>query len=354
MSDGGSTSLEAAPRARRSWYADWRFWVGLLITIVCMWYATRGISPELVLSAMRGADPMLLLGLSVPAYLAAVYVRGLRWRHLTNPVEPISRGLLARGVAVGFMVNNLAPLRLGEIVRCWYVAREAGTSGPAILGTVILERIIDVVCVMAVAVGALAIAGLGTEESDFLQRGALLLLPVAVAPLAGLILIRAAPEWVIAVVLWFARPFGDRLGGWLERNLRNFAGGLGALSGGRHLFWIAFHSVVIWLVLSVIPMLAGLLAFDLELGSLFDTLITSWIVLGAVGVAVAVPSAPGFLGTYQLAFKAVLERFGVDPSTALALGLLVWLVFWLTLTLAGLAVLRLRGTSLGELTRHTS
>jgi uncharacterized protein (TIRG00374 family) len=319
-----------------------------------MWYATRGIAVASVLTAMRGADQLLLFGLSVPAYLGSIFVRGLRWRHLTNPIQPISRGLLARGVAVGFMVNNLAPLRIGEIVRSWYVAREAGASGSAILGTVILERVIDVVCVVAVAVGALAIAGLGAEESDLLQRGALLLLPIAVAPLSGLILLRAAPEWVITTTLWFLRPFPERALRWLERNLRNFAGGLGALSGGRHLFWIAFHSAVIWILLSVIPMWAGLLAFDLELGSAFDTLITSWIALGAVGVAVAIPSAPGFLGTYQLAFKAVLERFGVDSSTALALGLLVWLVFWLTLTLAGLVVLRFRRTSLGELTQRVS
>jgi uncharacterized membrane protein YbhN (UPF0104 family) len=354
VTEGDSAGSQGARPTRRAWYRDWRFWTGIAITVLCMWYAMRGISLASVASAMGSADQLLLFGLSVPAYLAAIYVRGLRWRQLTKPFEVMPRGVLVRGVAVGFMVNNLLPLRIGEFVRAWYVAREVGASGSAILGTVVLERVIDVVCVVAVAVGALALTGVGSGESGFLRQGALLLLPVAIAPLGGLILIRAAPEWVIAVALWCAHPFPERVGGWLERNLRNFADGLGALSGGRHLFWIALHSIVIWVVLSVIPMLAGLLAFDLELGSLSDTLITSWIVLGAVGVAVAVPSAPGFLGTYQLAFRAVLERFGVDSSTALALGLMVWLVFWLSLTVPGLLVLRFRRTSLGELTQQAS
>ena len=72
-----------------------------------------------------------------------------------------------------------------------------------------------------------------------------------------------------------------------------------------------------------------------------------------VGVAVALPSAPGFIGPYQLAFKAVLVRFGVEPATALAMGVLVWFAFWLTLTLQGLFFLRGSNRSLAELARHT-
>jgi hypothetical protein len=127
---------------------------------------------------------------------------------------------------------------------------------------------------------------------------------------------------------------------------------LGALSGGSHLFWIAFHSVLIWIVLSMIPMLAGLLAFGIDVGSLSEMVIVSYIALGAVGVAVAIPSAPGFFGTYQLAFKTVLEQFGVDSATALALGLVVWFVFWAALTLAGFIVMRTGGARLRDLTRR--
>jgi hypothetical protein len=80
--------------------------------------------------------------------------------------------------------------------------------------------------------------------------------------------------------------------------------------------------------------------------------VVSYLALGAVGVAVAIPSAPGFFGTYQLAFKTVLEQFGVPSATALALGLVVWFVFWLTLTAAGLVVMRTGGTKFSDLTRQ--
>jgi hypothetical protein len=211
--------------------------------------------------------------------------------------------------------------------------------------------VIDVVAVLFVALGALSFVGAGSEESSFLSEGAILLLPAALVPLGGLFLLRLAPEWVIGVARWFLRPFPERFGSWIEHALRNFAHGLGALSGGSHLFWIAFHSVTIWVVLSLIPMIAGLIAFDVDLGSTVRLFVVSYVVLGAVGVAVAIPSAPGFFGTYQLAFKTVLERFGVDSATALALGLVTWLVFWVTLTALGLVVMRMGGTRMSDLTR---
>ncbi len=349
--------LGAAPgatdpaRRRTPAWRDWRVLVGLAITVVAFAFAVRGIPLGEVGRAMADANLPVLLAISIPAYLGAVYFRGLRWRHLTNPIAPVDRSLLARGVVIGFMVNNLVPLRIGEVVRAWYVAKESGVSASALFGTVVLERVIDVVAVVLLAFGALSFAGAGQAESQFLSRGAILLLPAALVPLVGLILLRVAPETMIRLTGWFLRPFPDRISVLVGRLLRNFIQGLGALSGGRHLFWIAFHSAMIWILFSMLPMLAGFLAFGIDLGSMTRMIVVSYIALGAVGVAVAIPSAPGFFGTYQLAFKTVLEQFGVPSATALALGLLVWFVFWVTLTAAGLVVMRAGGTSLSDLTR---
>jgi uncharacterized membrane protein YbhN (UPF0104 family) len=63
-------------------------------------------------------------------------------------------------------------------------------------------------------------------------------------------------------------------------------------------------------------------------------------------MAVALPSAPGFFGPYHFACKVALERFGIPPETAVALGTLIHAVFWFSLTSLGLAVLRIRHTSL--------
>jgi hypothetical protein len=176
-----------------------------------------------------------------------------------------------------------------------------------------------------------------------------LLIPVALAPLAALVALRLAPERFIALACLLLRPFPDRVSVYVQGALGRFGEGLGALSGGIHLFWIAAYSLVIWLVASTIPILAAFAALGIKLGDALETLVAAWVTQSAVGMAVAIPSAPGFFGTYHAACKLALEPFGVSPETAVALGTLLHGVFWVTLTLLGLVVLRLGNTSLSDL-----
>lgn len=349
-----SISSEASTGSAWGRLRDWRVWLGIAITVLCLVIAMRGVPLGEVWEAVKRADLLVLLGLSLPCYVANVFVRALRWRHLTNPIASIDRAPLFRAAAIGFMVNNLVPLRVGEIVRTLTLARETGTSPAAILATVVLERILDTITVLLIGASTLAWLGASSSEAGLLAEGAKLLLLAAVAPVGGLVALRVTPEPTIAFAVWCCRPLPARAGNWLEHNLRSFAEGLGALSGGWHLFWLAFHSMTIWLVISTIPLLAGVLAFGLDLGTLPETVTICWLLLAAVGASVALPSAPGFFGPYQLAFKVVLVRFGVDPATALALGLLVWFVFWAALTLQGLIVVRLGHMPLAELTHDPS
>jgi uncharacterized protein (TIRG00374 family) len=330
------------------WFMNWRFWIGIVIAGLSIWYVARGIPMDEVLDAIKRANFLMLFGLSAPCYLLSTYIRALRWRHLTNPIAEIPRSSLFRAQALGFMVNNLLPLRVGEFVRSWYLARQHGVSATSVLGTVVIERVIDVVCVLLIAAGSLTWAGRG--EDGLLAQGTLLLLPAACVPVIGLLAVRLFPSHVLSIARFFLRRLPARIGSIVERLLGSFAEGLQSLTFGSHLPWILLHTITIWLLLSTIPIIVGLYAFGLDMGDPVETLMVSLILLAAVGVAVAIPSTPGFFGTYQLAFNSVLERFGVTPAEALGLGLLVWFVFWSTLVALGLLVLRSQRTSLGELT----
>lgn len=331
---------------------DPRVWLGLAVTAVCLWLALRGVDFREMAGDMAKANWFLLLGVSIPAHILALYLRALRWRHLTDAVQPIGTGPLFRAVSVGFMTNNVLPLRVGEVVRTWYLARETGGSAASLFGTVILERVLDAIMVVALVFGVLAMLGIGRE--DAIARVAMVgLLPAALAPLAFVVGLRLAPERVIATVHVVLRPFPDRFAETAEGLLRRVGEGLGALSGGSHLFWIGFHTLTIWLVASTLPLLIGFWSLDMQFGSPWRELLAAWTTLGAVGVSVAIPSAPGFFGPYHAACKFALERFGVPADTAVALGTLVHGVFWLTLTALGLLVLRLRRTSLGEIDEAT-
>jgi uncharacterized protein (TIRG00374 family) len=317
-------------------------WIGLAITAVTLWLALRGVSFRDLARDLRKADVVVLLAYSVPAYLVSLWLRALRWRHLTDAVQPIATGPLLRATAVGFMVNNLVPLRIGEVVRAWTLSRETGASGAAILGTVLLERLLD-----AVAVLGLAFAILGTREGAIPMES--LLFVGLLLPLGAVVLLRIAPERVVRATGWL-RTFGVREAAvtGLQRVVRNVAEGLGSLRGGRHLFWIAWHTVWIWGVLSVIPFYGTLVALGVDLGSPMRNLAAAYTTLVAVGIAVALPSAPGFFGPYHYAARLALGRFGLADSTALAVGTLAHATFWVIVTCAGFVALRFRRTSLDE------
>jgi len=326
---------------------DYRVWLGIGITVVFGWFVIRDVDFALVVATIRKANWLLLVGLSVPSYLAVVQLRAMRWRHLTDPIQPIGIRPLFRATAIGFMTNNIFPLRVGEVVRPWYLSREVGAPSAALFGTVILERVIDTITLIGLAAIAITLRGAG--EGGILAQVAIAMIPVAIAPLIGLVVLRLAPNRIIGLASWFLRPFPVRFGNYAIDILGRFGDGLGALKGGSHLFWIGFHSIVVWFVASTVPMLAGFWALGIDFGSPYETLVAAWITLAAVGMAVAIPSAPGFFGTYHAACKLALEPFGVAPETAVALGTLLHGVFWLTLTLLGIAVLRSRHTSWGEL-----
>ncbi len=334
-------SAAAVSRAR-----DARVWLGIAVALVAAWIALRGVDVRAVAAQFARARWGVLLGVSIPAYLAVVWLRALRWRHLTDAIQPMPRASLFRAVAVGFMANNIFPLRIGELVRIGYLARETRTPSAAVLATVVLERVLDGLSLLAMALGAVAFAG---NEAEVFRRGILWLAPIALVPLAMLGWLRAAPEHALGFAALLLQPAPARASEWLLRQLRGFAAGLGALRGGAHLAWIAVHSVAIWLVASTLPILAAIWAVGLDLGGPLRTLAAAWMTLAALGVAVALPSAPGFFGLYHSACRLALEQFGTPAASALAIGTLCHAVFWVTLTGLGALVLRSRHAHLRDL-----
>ena len=338
----------SAGRKRRSAWRHPVVWVGVAVTALSVWYTLRGVPLDEVALHVRRANWWVLLAGAVPANVVGLYLRALRWRHLTDPIRPIATGPLFRATSVGFMANNIYPARAGEFVRAWYLGRETGADAPAVLATVILERVIDSATFLPILVGVAAIVG---TSSPALRRafavGIPILIVAALLPLVLVVALRLAPDFVIRL----SRVVSERFlpGGVTARGeelLRRFAEGLGSLSGGMHLLWIAVHSFLIWMVVSVVPFFVALYAVGIDLGSAARNLEASYTMLAFVGLAVALPSVPGFFGLYHGACTMALAIFGVPKDQAVALGTVLHLSFWTTVNLVGLLALRWSHTSL--------
>jgi uncharacterized protein (TIRG00374 family) len=336
------------PRRRRTL----RAFIGIAVTIATLALALRDVDfPTLVRDMARANLPMLIV-LSVPLHVAMLWVRALRWRYLTDAVRPIDRPALFRATSVGALANNVFPLRIGEVVRAYYLARETAAGTAALFGTIVLERGIDGLCVLALAV---AIFGArGSADAGVLAVG-VPLIAAGLLPLGAMVWLRFRPDQVIGLMRGVLGVVTRGRGAAsAEVAVRRVADGLGSLQGGTHLWWVAWHSVVIWTFLGIAPFVVAIWSLGIPMGGLDREIAAGFVTLAAVGVAVALPSAPGFLGPYHLAAREALRRFGVSEELALAVGTLSHAVFWITTTAVGLLVLRFRGARLDELAAAAS
>jgi uncharacterized protein (TIRG00374 family) len=317
---------------------DPRLWVGLLVTVLALWLSFRDVSWRQLGHDVARANWWLLVGISIPAHLWALHLRAQRWRVLARGVAEFAQGPSIRATAVGFLVNNLLPLRVGELVRAWWLAREIKSSGSALLGTVILERVIDAVVLLG-----LASLVIGHEVG----RGILFL--AAAAPLAATFALRRWPGAAVAGVQRVAaRVLAPARAERIAASVASVAAGVAALRGRGDLVRVAWSTLLLWCVAAVVPFWATLASLGIDLGGFAGELRASFVTLVWVGAAVALPSAPGFFGTYHAACVVALTPLGVSRELAVAAGTLAHAVFWLGTNLFGLVALRLGGRRLSE------
>jgi hypothetical protein len=168
-------------------------------------------------------------------------------------------------------------------------------------------------------------------------------------PVIFIVALRVAPEQTVALGTRISGPvLPQRWNQRIEQLLHQFAEGMGGLRGRHSIMWVTIHTVTLWLVISIVPFYAALVALGIDLGGPLHTLTASYNLLIWVGAAVALPSAPGFFGPYHAACWVALQPLGVPKEAAIALGTLSHAVFWITVTLTGLVVLRFRHTRLEE------
>lgn len=311
--------------------------VGIAISVASLWFVLRGVDFASVVDILRTAMPAWIL-VMVVLQSVDVLLRAARWQRLIAPIKWIRFSSMLAYLLIGYLANNILPARLGELVRSHYLGDREGVSRASALGTVVVERVVDTA--VAVAIGAVAILVLhvrGVVASAVLVGLAVSGLLV-VALVIGIVAHRLpGAERIIAIAE--RRPRIAEVGRRLHDGLA-VAGRPKTLTAGIGL------SVAAWSV-SILAVAAAGQALSIQL-----TIGEAALLTAGVALATAIPSGPGYLGTFELAFVTIGTAIGLSRDNALALGLLVHVTI-LVLTSAGgaIAFLRLGWTrSVGEVT----
>jgi uncharacterized protein (TIRG00374 family) len=266
-----------------------------------------------------------------------LWIRARRWAYLFPPrSEPPA---LVPAMMIGYMVNNILPLRAGEIVRVYVVARRWGRGFWTALATLVVERVLDSLVLILI----LGLLVLMIPVPPVLRWAAMALLMVDVLAVATLSLLAVAPgacERLLRRVTARWPGLADRGAGVFQR----FVDGLDGIRTPGQLLPMALWTVAVWLA----PAAAAWVTFramHLDLPWM-----AAWTVLAFVGIGISIPSAPGYVGVFHYAVVLALEIFDVPRPAAVGYALVFHASQILTITATGWVFLLREHLSLGEAT----
>ncbi len=304
-------------------------WGGLAVSAVFAYVAVRDVDFDAFWSALVGSA----YGWLVPALAVlgvAVALRALRWRLLfavgSRPPFPA----VANALLVGYLFNNILPVRAGEAARVVALHQLAGTSRVEALATAVSERVFDVLSLLLILLVSLPFL----PEVTWLRGAAVLALLVGVLALA---LIVVLARWEERPARRLLRPL-SRLPGITPARTESAAvslvRGLAAFRHPRLALQAFVVTTLSWFALALSGWIV-MFCFDLDLG--FDAAL---LVVVATNLAMLLPSSPAAIGVFEAATRVALGGYGIDESSALSYAVVLHAVNFLPYILVGFLVLQ--------------
>lgn len=305
--------------------------LGLIISGVALWMVVRSIDVGATLTTLATADLRLLI-LILGIIALQVVLRAIRWSHLIPTTPRIGFARLIPPLLIGYLGNAVLPARLGEPMRAVIVSRRERIDMVQALGTVLLERIIDVASLAPIAL----LAAIVTRAPMWAIQVA------AITTIAGGTVVAVLATSGIQPLLRMA----DRLALTRRASVRSVTRRLAYVLGGssrrRPMALAAGISVTAWMLDAASFWLAAQ-ALGIEISFAAATLVAAITVLGT-----AIPSAPGYVGTFELAASSIAIALGVPPESAVAMAILAHAMTLLPPAVAGTVSLIVVGGTLGE------
>jgi len=315
-----------------------RVLIGIAISAICIVALLSQVDLQLTWLALTNAQPAWLV-LAVLVLLATMETKAYRWGLLYYPTRGLRLGHLTSALYIGYMVSALVPMRLGELVRAYLIGKTEPVSFSQSVGTVLVEKVLDVVTILAF----LAVLALLVPLPELAVPGpALAALGLGgLAVLLGLAWLPREPLLNLLARLQLHLPGSRRWN--LVKLVGPFLEALAVLRHRQLLPALAFWSLLNWglsafinyLVMQALGVPAPFAA------AVFLTVVTN---LGMV-----VPSAPGYVGVFHYLAVVSLAAFAVDASHAMGYALVLHALVYGTFIVGGLFCVWRGGYRLADL-----
>lgn len=303
--------------------------IGFLLTAVFLWIVASNVSPADLVAAFREADYRLVAP-AAAATFSGYLLRTIRWQRIVRPVAALGFGDAFSVLMMGFASNNLLPARLGELVRAYLLSRKIRVRKTYGMATILLERVCDGVTLILLLGGVSLLMPLPGWGQEVQWISSLLFLAASL----GIVFLLVQERLMVRMMRLLLAPFPLRLSSALLRATGTFISGLHSLRSLRSLGLVILLSVMVWL-LEAVSYLLMTRAFGVWMTPLTQGLAAIFLLV-VVNLGIMLPSAPGYVGTFQFFAVMALGVFGVRKETALAVAIASHLMQYTLVTAIGL------------------
>lgn len=314
--------------------------LGVAISMIALYFA---VPPQSEWPRVWAAFARVQYRYVIPLALLTsftIFVRCQRWQLLLRPLGHVPLMPLFSATCIGFLCNMVLPLRVGEVVRPVLLARRTGTPVQAVLGSVLLERLLDMVTILGFLGAVVALV----PVSEAIRRGGIVFVIFALATVPLVIALQRRHPLAMRLVEHAFAVLPARLRERARHALDGFIDGLQGIGGAGAFARIALYSLYLWAAI------AGVFALGFVACGLPVPLVTGALALvTVVAGAVSAPSAPGFIGTFQFGCVTALALFGIGEADAAPFAIVVWAVQWLTQIVLGVVFLLRENISLRDI-----
>jgi uncharacterized membrane protein YbhN (UPF0104 family) len=289
-----------------------QYLIFLSLGVVFVWLAVKDISDQDWLDikyALKKARHWLIIPV-VLMILLSHYSRAIRWKILMEPLgyAPSTFNTCA-AVMIGYLVNAGVP-RLGEVVKCTLLAKYEKVRADKLVGTIVVERALDLICLIIVFIAALWLQGHVIGEYISELFGNFIKDKTGHISTERVSLIFFIIVFFLIAIYFLLKRFGhmDAVAKFREF-IRGIGHGLGSIKFIRRKGWFLFHTALIW-AMYLLSTTVGLYALQ-ETDHLGILAGLTTLAVGSIGMIIT----PGGIGAYPLLVAKLMESYGLNAET---------------------------------------
>ncbi len=301
-----------------------KFILGFLISVIGLYYAFRQINFWELWVSIKNVNFVLIV-LAVVIQLLSNVIRAWRWQILAKPIKDVSFEPAFSSIMIGYFGNSVLPFRMGEFLRAYVVADKTSLTASTAFGTIVIERILDFIGLSAVILLIMTVYPLKTI-------GGSIIFGVIVLSLTAFIFIYLFGGLKSTLLVKIEKSSLLQFG--LLRKIllfiKNILDGATTIRATNKLGIILLYTLIIWIMYYCSTYLATI-ATGIEL---------EWFEIGVLLIsttlAISIPAAPGYVGTYHAAAVYILTNlFNVDRLDAQAAAIILHAVGTIPIVIIG-------------------